>query len=143
MSRKRDIFRHGECINIIIGTDGHILSVDKNFEKVFGYNEDDIVGDTIHSLRSSLVPEAFYDKLWAELTKKGIENGPHIAEAEDGCLIFTRGSSHAIRDKAGHVLAYKSSRILCSFIEIDQVKEFIFDEYGADLNASKKKDKKC
>ena len=71
----------------ITDLNGYVLSVNKAFEDITGYKEEEVIDHKINLLKSNLHNKNFYRDLWDGLIQKGIWEGEIINRNKSG-LIF-------------------------------------------------------
>lgn len=69
---------------IITAIDGKIIEVNKAFLDIFGYEYDEVVGQTTSLLRSSKTPDTFYKMMWDSIKNTGSWKGEIINRKKDG-----------------------------------------------------------
>ena len=73
---------------MITNSDGIVEYVNTSFEKVTGYNFDDIVGKNPRILKSDNHQEEFYKKLWDSISKGNKWQGEILNKKKDGTLFW-------------------------------------------------------
>ena len=69
---------------IITDLDGMIEYVNKRFEEVTGYQEDEVVGENPNILKSGLHSDEFYEELWESITNGKSWEGEFYNEKKNG-----------------------------------------------------------
>ena len=65
------VFEHSREGILIAGPDNRILSVNRAFSDITGYQPAEVIGDTPAMLKSGRQDSAFYDNLWSTLRDRG------------------------------------------------------------------------
>lgn len=97
---------------------GEILKVNKAFEKITGYKEEEVLGKTPAIMKSGRHDGSFYKKMWEEIRRKGYWKGEIYNRRKDGTIYPEILSITAIRDPRGNVSNYVSH-----FFDISDLKE--------------------
>ncbi|PWE00725.1 sensor histidine kinase [Marinilabilia rubra] len=83
---------NSEGIIVITDSEGHILFVNKTFEKIYGYTRDEVTGKRPSILKSGFHSKAFYQDLWATISSGKSWNGDLINRSRSGELIVEKAS---------------------------------------------------
>ena len=102
----------------ITDSKGHIIKVNKAFENITGYKENEVVGQTPSILKSGKHGGEFYNKMWETIRKKGVWAGEIYNRKKDGTIYPERLSISAIKDEEGNTTHY-----IAQFIDISELKE--------------------
>lgn len=97
---------------------GEILKVNKAFEKITGYTEEEVRGKTPAIMKSGRHDEKFYKKMWEEIKRNGYWKGEIYNRRKDGTIYPEILSITAIRDSQGNVSNYVSH-----FFDISDLKK--------------------
>jgi PAS domain S-box-containing protein len=95
---------------IITDAAGVIRYVNPTFERTTGWGAAEVVGKTPAVLKSGLHDDAFYRELWQSLAAGRPWHGRFTNRTRDGRLILQDATVVAIRDAAGAVVGYVSTR---------------------------------
>jgi PAS domain S-box-containing protein len=69
---------------LITDLNGAIIEVNKAFLDIFGYEYDEVIGQSTSLLRSSHTTDAFYQMMWASIKKEGNWKGEIVNRKKDG-----------------------------------------------------------
>ena len=83
---------------VILNESRQMVAVNKAFEKVTGYEKDEVLGRTMSVLRSDYFDDTFYQEIWESAIKKGSWVGDVVNRKKDGTVYQTRFSLGAIKD---------------------------------------------
>ena len=96
-----------DCVMICDAT-GEIEAVNPAFTRVTGYQAEEVIGKTPSILKSGRQNKAFYDKLWADLSRTGKWEGEIWNRRKSGEIYAEWLSIMAVRDGEGIVTHYAS-----------------------------------
>ncbi len=84
------LFALNELKNIIVVTDvnGIITYVNKSFSEIYGYTEDDVVGQNVNILNSGFHSEDFYKDLWDTILSGQTWEGNFRNKKKNGSIIW-------------------------------------------------------
>jgi PAS domain S-box-containing protein len=91
---------------VITLADGTILSVNRAFCSITGYERDDAEGEPEKALRNALQPEAQYDEIYAAVERDGHWSGTLWSRRKNGSVYREWRSIRAIRDRDGVTTHY-------------------------------------
>lgn len=91
---------------MITAADGMILSVNRAFTLVTGYEKEDVVGKSESEFRIALQPPKFYEDIQDALGKRGYWTGITWSRRKDNEIYRERHSVSAIRDESGRTTHY-------------------------------------
>ena len=91
---------------IITLADGTILSVNRAFSDITGYQRDDAEGQSEKSFRNALQPEAHYDEIYAAVERDGHWSGTLWSRRKNGAVYREWRSIRSIRDRDGATTHY-------------------------------------
>ena len=81
-----EIFHNSSQAIFISDMNNKIISINKAFTLVTGYNEDEVIGKNPNILSSGIHDEIFYNKMWEEIVSKGKWKGEIINKRKNGQL---------------------------------------------------------
>lgn len=106
--RYRNLFEHASDAMATYGVDGRFASVNRAFEKLFGYPRDALIGQSYRILATpTSLPQ------WEELHRRALvgERVPRFLETEaqhkSGRLMFVECRSSLIHDSAGRLIGFE------------------------------------
>ena len=85
---------------------GVILYTNPAFERIYGYNQSDTIGQTPNILKSGIVSANIYQQFWMTLLNKEVVAGEIINKTKDGRLIAIEGSNNPILDTVGNIIGF-------------------------------------
>ncbi|MEH6649010.1 MAG: EAL domain-containing protein [Motiliproteus sp.] len=117
---------------VITDAENCIVEANRAFELISGYRLQELAGKQLNSLTSGKHDQAFYQRMWQQLTTTGLWRGEVINQRKDGSEVVQWLSLSLVRDADGeiqnHVAVYtdltelKASRQrLVSALETDQL----------------------
>ena len=94
--------------NIVFITDkeGYIQYINSRFTEVYGYNKQDVEGQTPRILKSGKVDQKFYEKFWNTILNRNVMEADIINKTKAGRLIDIYFSSNPIIDGDGELLGF-------------------------------------
>ncbi|OGO24341.1 MAG: hypothetical protein A2Y54_00820 [Chloroflexi bacterium RBG_16_51_16] len=94
--------------NAIFITDiaGKIQYANEGFEKVYGYNPNDVMGKTPRILKSGMLTRGDYENFWNTLLNKQTITEEIVNKARDGHLVTIAGTTAPILDDMGNILGF-------------------------------------
>ncbi|MCA9933224.1 MAG: GAF domain-containing protein [Ardenticatenaceae bacterium] len=92
----------------LTAVDGTILYVNPEFEKMYGWSAEEVVGQTPRILKSGMIPQEQYSHFWQTLLDGGIVAGEIINKAKDGHLVEVAGSNNPIINEQGALIGFLS-----------------------------------
>lgn len=102
----------------ITDIDGTIIRVNKAFEEITGYKEEEAIGLNPNILKSNKHPDIFYQNMWQEILEKGFWKGELYNKRKNGEIYPERLSITAIKDKSGVTTHY-----IAHFLDISDIKK--------------------
>jgi PAS domain S-box-containing protein len=91
---------------VITDVDGRILYVNPAFERVSGYRQSEVIGQTPRVNQSGFQDQRFYELMWASLTAGETWTGELVNRGKDGRTYVEEASITPIRDGAGAITNY-------------------------------------
>ena len=110
-------FETHEAIAITDKT-GNILKVNKAFEQITGYKEEEVIGKNPSILKSGKHDKEFYQQMWEDIKKRGSWKGEIYNKRKDGTIYPEILSITAIKDEQGKIRNYVSH-----FFDISDLKK--------------------
>jgi len=93
---------------VITDKNNKIVEVNPAFEKIYGFNEREVLGENPKILSSGMQSDSFYQQLWHELISKNQWRGEITNKHKSGELVTQWMSITVIRDEDGEVENYLS-----------------------------------
>jgi len=93
---------------VITGTDGIIQYVNRAFEEITGFSEQEALGKTPRILKSGKHEPAFYKELWKTITAGSKWQGLFINKHKNGQLIYLKASILPIKNEDGEIINFAS-----------------------------------
>ena len=91
---------------MITDTQTTIQYVNPAFEKVTGYTSEEAIGQNPRFLKSGKHDAAFYQRMWAVLTRGEAWSGQFINKRKDATLYEEEATISPVRDPAGRIINY-------------------------------------
>lgn len=91
---------------IITNASGRILSVNRAFTRITGYEPADVLGQPENRFRSGMQAEAFYDDMYAAVLRTGQWRGSTWCQRRDGTVYREWRSVSVVRDADSKVTHY-------------------------------------
>lgn len=91
---------------IITDKNTNITDVNKAFERITGYNKEEVVSQKTNILKSSIHTKQFYESMWEKLSKKGFWEGEIVNINKNGENFNEWLTIDTIYDKNGEVSNY-------------------------------------
>ncbi|HTI98752.1 MAG TPA: PAS domain S-box protein [Dongiaceae bacterium] len=95
---------------LITDAAGKIEYVNPAFEHTTGYSRQEVLGQTPRLLKSGRHDAAYYQEMWATLTRGEVWFGHFINKKKDGTLIEEKATISPIRDASGKITNYVGVR---------------------------------
>ncbi len=103
---------------VLTDKNGDIVKVNKAFEEITGYKEEEVLGKKPSILKSGKHPKEFYEKMWRDIKEKGHWKGEIYNRKKDGTIYPQILSITAIRNEEGEITNYVSH-----FFDISDLKK--------------------
>jgi PAS domain S-box-containing protein len=95
----------GETI-VMTDTDGDIVYVNPQFEKITGYSREEAIGINPRILKSGKQGDAFYKNLWAVITAGKVWKGCFVNRRKDGSLFDEEATISPVFNDKGEIINY-------------------------------------
>jgi PAS domain S-box-containing protein len=95
--------------DVIFMTDaeGIITFVNREFERLYGYTSEDVVGRmTPRILRSGQTSEQDYAQFWSGLMTRHVMRAEFVNRTKGGALVHVEGTANPILDESGEIAGY-------------------------------------
>jgi PAS domain S-box-containing protein len=102
---KMGIERSGDAV-FMTDIDGRILYINPAFTAVYGYTQDEALGKTPRILKSGVLNQEYYKRLWDTMLAKGTFSDELVNKAKDGRLIPIAGTNSPILDENNNILGF-------------------------------------
>jgi diguanylate cyclase (GGDEF)-like protein/PAS domain S-box-containing protein len=106
LERAAKVFEHSTEGILVTDANNHIISVNKSFTRVTGYQPDEVIGRNPRILASGRQSESFYRELWNDLAQHGSWQGEIWNRRKNGEIYPESLSIICIKDSAGVVINY-------------------------------------
>jgi len=100
------VFRSSREGILIMDTHKRIISVNPALLQLFGYEEEELIGQSVHLLRSTRHTEEFYQQIWAELQHDHHWQGELFNRRKDGEVMPLQLSISAVFNESQEVCHY-------------------------------------
>lgn len=102
------IFEYSDEGILITDADTRVLSVNRAFTQITGYDEHEVIGRLPSMLQSGYHDDVFYDEMWARINAEGRWQGELWDRRKNGEIYPTWASISAVHDADGRVTNYFS-----------------------------------
>jgi PAS domain S-box-containing protein len=99
---------HSDDAVFITDPDGTILYANPGFEKVYGYKQEEVIGQNPRLLQSGKMSRDYYKHLWDTLLSKNTVTGEVTNRKKDGQLISVAETSSPILDDNNNIIGFLS-----------------------------------
>jgi len=86
--------------------DGTIVYANPSFEKVYGFTQEETIGQNPRILKSGVSTKAYYVHFWNTLLNKETVSGEIINKTKRGRLVPIEGTNSPILDENGNILGF-------------------------------------
>lgn len=100
------VFVNSNDAILITDKENKIVTVNRSFEKMTGYLEEEIVGLNPNVLSSGWGDKDFYEKMWHEILTKGIWKGNIQDKRKNGELYTIEQSIIAVKDSSNNIESF-------------------------------------
>jgi diguanylate cyclase (GGDEF)-like protein/PAS domain S-box-containing protein len=107
--KDKEIYLHSQVFNystdsiIITDQDNKIISCNNGFTDLTGFTQEDAVGQNPRLLSSGWGDKEFYQKMWSDITQKGIWQGEIWDRKKDGELYIAKQTIVCVKNKKGEI----------------------------------------
>jgi diguanylate cyclase (GGDEF)-like protein/PAS domain S-box-containing protein len=91
---------------LITGPDGVIEHVNRGFEKLFGYTQQEAAGKTPRLLKSGKHNKNFYQAFWQQIIAGNVFRAVFINKSKTGELFYIEQTITPIKDKSGAIIRF-------------------------------------
>ena len=91
---------------IVTDPEGTIQYVNPAFTRISGYSRNEVLGHNPRILQSGQHDPAFYEEMWATLSRSESWSGHFINRKKDGTLFEEDASISPIQDESGNIISY-------------------------------------
>ncbi len=97
---------HSNDAIFVTDPSGRITYANPAFEQVYGFTEEEALGQTPRIIKSGLLSEQIYENFWATLVGKKTVAGVIINKHKNGNLLTIEGSNNPILDGSEKIVGY-------------------------------------
>jgi diguanylate cyclase (GGDEF)-like protein/PAS domain S-box-containing protein len=101
-----EVLRHMSEAVSVTDAQFQVIAINEAFTRMFGYTEEDIVGQPVTILEDDLRPAGFYDDMCNVLVSGGRWSGERWQRHREGRMIMTSAEFCAVTDNTGEVANY-------------------------------------
>ncbi len=94
------------AVIVITDRDGRIVFVNTAFERATGYAREEIIGQNPRVLKSTFLPPAVYQQLWATISNGGVWQGEFLNQRKDGSAYWEEAIITPITNADGEITHY-------------------------------------
>ena len=106
LQQSATVYEHTMDGIMITNAEGNIISINKALELMFGYSEEELLGENPRVLRSGQQDKAFYEEMWQTIIEKGHWKGKIFNRTKKGLLTQTWLSISSVKDANGTLINY-------------------------------------
>ncbi len=110
---------------VVTDSNNHIIEVNPAFERIYGFSEQEVLGQNPRILSSGVQDEHFYQELWHAINTQGKWRGEITNKRRNGDYITQWMSITAIKDEQGEIQHYLS--IFGDLTELKTTQQQIID----------------
>lgn len=88
--------------------DGTITFVNPAFQTIYGYSQEEAIGQTPRIIKSGVIPQEVYVEFWEKLLAKQVVAGEIVNKTKEGELVHIEGSNNPILDEDGNIVGFLS-----------------------------------
>ena len=96
---------------VITDLAGMILYVNPAFERISGYSRQEVIGHAPGLLKSGKQDAAFYQQLWATISRGDVWRGHFINKRKDGSIFEEEATISPVRNASGNVDHYMAIKL--------------------------------
>ena len=100
------VFNNVEEGIVVTDAKQSILSINKAFETMLGYTSADCIGNKPTIFQSKLHNSHFYERMWYDISEKGVWQGKIKDRAKDGTILNIWLSISVVKDIHGNIINY-------------------------------------
>jgi len=102
---KLGIERSGDAV-FMTDINGKIFYVNPAFTSVYGYSDQEAIGNNPRIIQSGLLSKENYQQFWGALLAKNTLSGEIVNRAKDGHIVNILGTNSPILDDAGNIIGF-------------------------------------
>src|SRR5699024_907082 len=91
---------------IVTDQKGKIISVNRAFSEITGYEKEEVLGKHPNMLKSDQQNDGFYEKLWNTIEKEGSWQGEIQNKRKNGDVFLSLLTISSVKNEAGEVIQY-------------------------------------
>jgi PAS domain S-box-containing protein len=97
------VFEYSTDAILITDANNNIVAVNKTFTELTGYSLDEAIGKNPRVISSGWGDKEFYQKMWNDISNKGLWQGEIWDRKKDGTLYIVKQSIIAVKNKYGKI----------------------------------------
>src|SRR5699024_10762661 len=105
-SLSKDVFDSTGQGILVTNMSGEIVSVNPAFTNLTGYEEEEVIGKNPNILSSGRQDKAFYEKIWATITKEGVWQGEVWNKRKNVEEYLQLLTISTVKDETGETIRY-------------------------------------
>lgn len=102
----KEIIEHTIEGMIVTDQKGKIISVNRAFSEITGYEKEEVLGKHPNMLKSDQQNDGFYEKLWNTIEKEGSWQGEIQNKRKNGDVFLSLLTISSVKNEAGEVIQY-------------------------------------